>query len=83
MPTAQRVHVDAERCGVSATTVHPGGIRTNIVRNARLDPDSPVGRNENPMGDRTNTPRYENQEKNGPDVATVAPFGTSEMRFPF
>ena len=52
-------------------------------RFGKIDPDSPVGRNENPMGDRTNTPRYENQEKNGPDVATVAPFGTSEMRFPF
>ncbi len=40
---ALRIELDAERCGVSATTVHPGGIRTNIVRNARLDPDSPLG----------------------------------------
>ena len=24
-------------CGVSATCVHPGGIRTNIARDARLD----------------------------------------------
>ncbi len=32
-----RIELDAERCGVSATTVHPGGIRTNIARNARID----------------------------------------------
>ena len=30
-----RIELEAERCGVSATTVHPGGIRTNIARNAR------------------------------------------------
>jgi NAD(P)-dependent dehydrogenase (short-subunit alcohol dehydrogenase family) len=41
---ALRIELDIDRCGVSATTVHPGGIRTNIVRNARLDPDSsPLG----------------------------------------
>ena len=41
---ALRIELDIERCGVSATTVHPGGIRTNIVRNARLDPhSSPIG----------------------------------------
>jgi butyryl-CoA dehydrogenase len=41
---ALRIELDIERCGVSATTVHPGGIRTNIVRNARLDPaTSPLG----------------------------------------
>lgn len=34
-----RIELDAERCGVSATTVHPGGIKTNIARNARLDPE--------------------------------------------
>lgn len=28
-----RIELEAERCGVSATTVHPGGIRTNIARN--------------------------------------------------
>ena len=27
---------DAEQCGVSCTTVHPGGIKTNIARNARM-----------------------------------------------
>ena len=35
---ALRIELDAADCGVSATTIHPGGIRTNIVRNARLGP---------------------------------------------
>ena len=35
-----RIELEAERCGVSATTVHPGGIRTNIARNARIDPST-------------------------------------------
>ena len=34
---ALRIELDAERCGVSATTVHPGGVRTNIARRARVD----------------------------------------------
>jgi short-subunit dehydrogenase len=34
---ALRVELDIERCGVSATAVHPGGIKTNIARNARID----------------------------------------------
>lgn len=33
-----RVELDIERCGVSATAVHPGGIKTNIARNARIGP---------------------------------------------
>lgn len=32
-----RIELDLERCGVSCTTVHPGGIKTNIARNARFD----------------------------------------------
>ena len=35
---ALRMELEIERCGVSSTTVHPGGIRTNIARNARIDP---------------------------------------------
>jgi len=35
---ALRQELDIESCGVSATCVHPGGIRTNIVRSARTDP---------------------------------------------
>lgn len=34
---ALRMELEIERCGVSATTVHPGGIKTNIARNARTD----------------------------------------------
>ena len=33
---ALRIELETEPCGVSATTVHPGGVKTNIVRNARL-----------------------------------------------
>ena len=33
-----RQELDVENCGVSATCVHPGGIRTNIARAAKLDP---------------------------------------------
>jgi NAD(P)-dependent dehydrogenase (short-subunit alcohol dehydrogenase family) len=33
-----RMELDIEDTNVSVTTVHPGGIKTNIVRNARLDP---------------------------------------------
>ncbi len=33
-----RQELDIDKCGVSATCVHPGGIRTNIARDARLDP---------------------------------------------
>jgi len=34
---ALRTELDMEQCGVSATTIHPGGIRTNIARNARFE----------------------------------------------
>jgi short-subunit dehydrogenase len=34
---ALRMELDIESCGVSSTTVHPGGIKTNIARNARMD----------------------------------------------
>ena len=39
---ALRMELDIERCGVSCTTVHPGGIKTNIARNARMN-DSVAG----------------------------------------
>ena len=32
---ALRIELDVEKCGVSSTTVHPGGIRTNIAKNMR------------------------------------------------
>lgn len=31
-----RQELDLQKCGVSATCVHPGGIKTNIARNARM-----------------------------------------------
>ena len=34
---ALRMELEMDGGGVSATTIHPGGIKTNIVRNARLD----------------------------------------------
>jgi NAD(P)-dependent dehydrogenase (short-subunit alcohol dehydrogenase family) len=33
-----RMELEIERSCVSATTVHPGGVRTNIARRARIDP---------------------------------------------
>jgi len=37
---ALRIELEIEQCGVSCTTVHPGGIKTNIARNARMDPSA-------------------------------------------
>jgi len=37
---ALRMELEIERAPVSATTIHPGGIKTNIVRNGRLDPNA-------------------------------------------
>ena len=37
---ALRIELDIQQCGVSATTIHPGGIKTNIARNARVDPSA-------------------------------------------
>ena len=34
---ALRQELDMANCGVSATCVHPGGIRTNIARTAKMD----------------------------------------------
>jgi len=36
---AQRIELEIDPCGVSATTVHPGGVKTNIVRDARVPDD--------------------------------------------
>ena len=37
---ALRMELEIEGGGVSCTTVHPGGIKTNIARNARMDPSA-------------------------------------------
>jgi butyryl-CoA dehydrogenase len=34
---ALRIELDLSDCNVSSTTVHPGGIKTNIARNGRMD----------------------------------------------
>ncbi|MEZ5374547.1 MAG: SDR family NAD(P)-dependent oxidoreductase [Microthrixaceae bacterium] len=34
---ALRIELEIEPCGVSSTTIHPGGIATNIAKNARVD----------------------------------------------
>ncbi len=34
---ALRQELDLEKCGVSATCIHPGGIRTNIANDARMN----------------------------------------------
>jgi short-subunit dehydrogenase len=39
---ALRIELESERSCVSATTVHPGGVRTNIARNGRIDPNGLV-----------------------------------------
>ena len=36
---ALRMELEVAGNGVSATTIHPGGIKTNIARNARMDPE--------------------------------------------
>jgi butyryl-CoA dehydrogenase len=35
-----RMELEIERAPVSVTTIHPGGVKTNIVRNARVDPSA-------------------------------------------
>jgi short-subunit dehydrogenase len=37
---ALRMELEIEHAPVSCTTVHPGGIKTNIARNARMDPSA-------------------------------------------
>jgi short-subunit dehydrogenase len=39
---ALRIELESERSCVSATTVHPGGVRTNIARSGRIDPNGLV-----------------------------------------
>ena len=40
---ALRMELEIDPCGVSSTTIHPGGIKTNIARNARTDESMLVG----------------------------------------
>ncbi|WP_040491178.1 SDR family NAD(P)-dependent oxidoreductase [Ilumatobacter nonamiensis] len=40
---ALRMELEIDQCGVSCTTIHPGGIKTNIARNARTDESIVIG----------------------------------------
>jgi butyryl-CoA dehydrogenase len=49
---ALRMELDITDCGVSCTTVHPGGIRTNIARRARVnDSVADLGASRDDVGD--------------------------------
>ena len=51
-----RQELDIEKCGVSATSVHPGGIDTNICRSARIsDSISGLSANNKKAGDLMDT----------------------------
>ena len=43
---ALRMELEIEGVDVSATTVHPGGIKTNIARNGRFNPEMEAARDE-------------------------------------
>lgn len=55
---ALRIELESERSPVSCTTVHPGGVKTNIARSARLDDGTPLGSDPAAVFDRiaTTTP---------------------------
>ena len=62
---ALRMELDMEPCGVSATTVHPGGIKTNIARNARKNPVGAAG-DQIPQ---SNTEEFEKLLRTSPEEA--------------
>ncbi len=47
---ALRIELEASGGAVSCTTVHPGGIKTNIARNARMDPKLAAASRTNDVG---------------------------------
>ena len=49
---ALRIELEIERADVSVTTIHPGGVQTNIARSARIDPSfADVGGEADGFGD--------------------------------
>jgi len=60
---ALRMELDIERCGVSATTVHPGGVKTNIARNARMDESAEI------LGGGESADNFEKVARTSPDKA--------------
>ena len=64
---ALRMELEIEKSNVSATTVHPGGIKTNIARNARMDESVlSFGETAETVGD-----DFEKLAKTTPDKAAV------------
>lgn len=59
-----RIELKIERSPVSCTTVHPGGVKTNIVRNGRFDPES-----SDMAGDEDPADRFERIALTKPDAA--------------
>ncbi|RMF15931.1 MAG: SDR family NAD(P)-dependent oxidoreductase [Candidatus Dadabacteria bacterium] len=64
---ALREELDIERCGVSATCVHPGGIRTNIARSARVGGLGPLERDPASIG-----PDFDKVARTSPEQAARA-----------
>ncbi|MGI9643693.1 MAG: acetoin dehydrogenase, partial [Ilumatobacteraceae bacterium] len=62
---ALRTELDIERCGVSATTIHPGGISTHIARNARIE----VGEGEDPVDPDEAAEEFEKNTHTSPEKA--------------
>ena len=65
---ALRQELDLEDCGVSATCVHPGGIKTNIARSARMTDTSRL----TGMGAEEATREFEKMFRTSPEEAARA-----------
>ena len=72
-----RMELEIEGAPVSCTTVHPGGIKTNIARNARMDPsvteiagDAETGRRPSSSAPSSPAPRRRPARSSPPSSAT-------------
>ena len=61
---ALRIELEIDPCGVSCTTVHPGGIKTNIARTARIHENAA-----DLAGDADLGPQFEKVAMTSPDKA--------------
>jgi NAD(P)-dependent dehydrogenase (short-subunit alcohol dehydrogenase family) len=64
---ALREELDLERCGVSCTSVHPGGIKTDIARSSRVGGLGALGRSRQEMVD-----DFERLARTTPEAAAEA-----------
>jgi len=62
---ALRIELEIANAGVSATTVHPGGIKTNIVRSARMDEGF------SGIGGRDNVAEFDRVARTTPERAAI------------